>query len=202
MKTWPSRSKEYGVWLAMRARCNNPKSRAYRNYGGRGIRVWPEWDRSDGFTAFIAHVGPRPGDEFTIERIDNDRGYEPGNVRWATRLEQSRNCRDTVFVEVRGERRTLQDVARECGIKPQTLASRIDRGMLVEEAMARPPRPTEQLLTHGGRTMNIRGWAKETGIHQTTLRVRLFELGWTAERALTTPPGPNGKKHHGGADPK
>lgn len=84
-------SAEYRAWTAMRKRCNDPKNKAYRNYGGRGIKVCPEWQND--FEAFLAHIGPKPDPELSIDRIDNNRGYEPGNVRWADRSTQSRNRR-------------------------------------------------------------------------------------------------------------
>ena len=76
------------LWLAIRNRCNNPKTPDYRYYGGRGIRVCGRWDR---FVNFIDDVGPHPGKGWTLDRIDNDGGYEPSNVRWATRQTQARN---------------------------------------------------------------------------------------------------------------
>jgi hypothetical protein len=82
---------EYRIWRAMIARCRNPNTKDFKNYGGRGIKVCPEWLTS--YPDFLAHVGRRPDPKLTLDRIDNDGDYEPGNVRWATRTEQVRNAR-------------------------------------------------------------------------------------------------------------
>jgi hypothetical protein len=74
----------------MRARCA-PNYEEHHLYFDRGIRVCPEWERS--FEAFLAHVGIKPDKALSLDRIDNDRGYEPGNVRWATASQQRCNQR-------------------------------------------------------------------------------------------------------------
>lgn len=84
-------SSEYKIWGKMRDRCNNPASTHYRNYGGRGIKVCERWQHS--FLAFYEDIGPRPDPSYSIDRIDNDGNYEPGNVKWATRHEQAINQR-------------------------------------------------------------------------------------------------------------
>jgi hypothetical protein len=84
-------SPEYAIWRAAKSRCHNPNSGQYKDYGGRGIRMCDEW-RYD-FAAFYAHIGQRPAPELTLDRINNDGHYEPGNVQWATRTQQIHNRR-------------------------------------------------------------------------------------------------------------
>jgi hypothetical protein len=83
---------EHMAWVNMIHRCHNPAHDDYRYYGARGITVCEEWQQS--FMAFFAHVGPRPSNRHTLDRIDNDGNYEPGNVRWATWYQQRANRRD------------------------------------------------------------------------------------------------------------
>jgi hypothetical protein len=83
-------SPTYQSWRAMKARCLQPRSRDFPRYGGRGIHVDPRWLGPEGFGNFLADLGERPGG-MTLDRIDNDGGYEPGNTRWASPIEQRRN---------------------------------------------------------------------------------------------------------------
>jgi hypothetical protein len=84
---------EHRAWVEMRQRCSNPRRVGWKYYGGRGIRVCWRWLSLDGFQNFLEDMGPRPSPEHSLDRIDNDSHYEPGNVRWATKTEQSKNRR-------------------------------------------------------------------------------------------------------------
>lgn len=131
------RSKEYAAWALMKSRCSNPKNPAYPYYGGRGIRVCDRWIGS--FAAFREDVGPAPSLEHSIDRLDVNGGYEPGNVRWATKAEQSQNTRYNHNVAVNGVSRCIHEWARVTGVSVQTVYVRVKRGWSWERAVSTPP---------------------------------------------------------------
>lgn len=108
-------SLSYWTWRGMKSRCYVQSDSMFRYYGGRGITICPRWLT---FTSFIADMGERPSRAHTIERIDTDGNYEPGNCRWATRTEQMRNMRRNVYVETPEGRMLAADLARHFGILP------------------------------------------------------------------------------------
>ncbi len=121
------RTPEYKAWAAMKSRCACPTDAAYHYYGGRGIEVYPEWRAS--FQAFLAYVGLRPSSGHSIDRYPNPNGnYEPGNVRWATKIEQMNNRTDSVRVEHQGERISLAELSKRIGIPYKTLTRRRELG--------------------------------------------------------------------------
>lgn len=91
-----ARTPEYLAWRNMHARCNETSGRVFDSYGARGIKVCARWND---YPTFFADVGLRPSPTHSLDRIDNDRGYEPGNVRWATKKEQGQNRRTTKLEE-------------------------------------------------------------------------------------------------------
>lgn len=132
-------SAEYTAWSRAKARCNDPKHRDYRHYGGRGIKVCPEWDRPNGFDGFRAYIGIKPFAKATLSRIDNNGDYEPGNVRWDTQTFQMNNTRSNHIVEYGSFRGTLSQAAKIFNIGYSTLRARLRRGMSVKEALTMPP---------------------------------------------------------------
>jgi hypothetical protein len=128
------RSSEYTSWVSMLQRCQNPNHTEYLRYGGRGITVHAPW--ADSFVAFLAHMGPKPTPKHTIERIDNDGNYEPGNVRWATRKEQARNKASTVMLTVGSTTLCQSEWAKRQGINADTIRYRLRRGATPEQAIA------------------------------------------------------------------
>jgi len=124
-------SKEYSVWNEMNQRCSNPKSSAYYKYGSRGIKVCERWKN---FENFIADMGMRPADKPTIERVNNNGNYEPGNCIWATRKTNTRNRRCTLWVTLRGEMKTLAEWCEILGAEYCKTQTRISRGWNPERA--------------------------------------------------------------------
>lgn len=129
---------DYWIWQGLRQRCNNPKAPDFGNYGGRGIRVCPAWENS--FDSFRAGMGPRPSLSHSIDRINNDGDYEPGNCRWASMSEQANNKRTNTVLEHNGRRQNVSQWATETGINVTTILARLARGWPVEKTLTRPLR--------------------------------------------------------------
>ena len=122
----------------MRHRCTCETSPAWKDYGGRGITFYVGW--IDDPAAFITHVGPRPSPEHEIDRIENDKGYEPGNVRWTTRPRNDRNRRSNHILEFQGQRRVLADWCAELELPTDTVLKRLNAGWTVERTLTTPVR--------------------------------------------------------------
>lgn len=132
-------TEEFVIWGGMNARCFNPKYDSYQNYGGRGITVCARWRSPGGFENFLKDMGLRPSAEHSLDRYpNNDGNYEPGNVRWATRLEQRRGSRNNNLLTFRGETQPRFVWAKRLGIKSATIYARLLRGWEVEKSLTKP----------------------------------------------------------------
>lgn len=123
----------YDVWVHMIQRCTNPNHKSYAYYGGRGIKVCDRWRRS--FKAFVEDMGQRPSDELSIDRIDCNGNYEPGNCRWATSEQQSLNRRNAHLLTYQGRTQPLSAWAKEFGMPRDRLKMRLKLGWPLEDAL-------------------------------------------------------------------
>jgi hypothetical protein len=179
-------SPEYRTWSAMKKRCFDEKDKSYTRYGGRGIGVYAAW--IDDFETFLRDVGPRPSKDHSLDRIKNDKGYEPKNVRWATRVEQANNKRTSVHITAFGKAMTLAEWSRETGIKIGTIWARLKAGATPEQSLE----PVSEdpwncrLVTHNGETKTVADWARSSGFSAWVIYRRL-SAGWSERDAVTKP---------------
>lgn len=132
------RSPEYRSWSCMIQRCNNSNFPAFHRYGGRGIKVCDRWRGS--YLAFLEDMGPRPSKNYTLERIDNDGDYEPGNCRWDTRTAQARNTRSNRKIEYRGVVRCISEWCEKLGLPLGAIYHRVQDGWSAEKTLETPVR--------------------------------------------------------------
>lgn len=129
-------SPEHTSWKAMISRCRRKSDKSYSKYGGRGIKVCKEW--IDSYKNFLDHIGPRPSKSHTLDRIDVNGNYEPGNVRWATSKQQARNRRDNVLIAIGDEKHCFSEWCEIMGISVRTVQSRTRKGIPFHMAVSTP----------------------------------------------------------------
>lgn len=129
-----SDTSEYVAWSCMIDRCINPINKRFKDYGARGVSVCAQWRTS--FLSFLSHVGQKSSPEMSIDRINNDGNYEPGNVKWSPPITQAANRRTNRTLTIDGKTLTLSQWSREKGINRNTLQRRVDKGW-----------PTDKLFT-------------------------------------------------------
>ncbi len=128
----------YPAWQSMIQRCINPNNKDYPSYGGRGIAVCKRWRK---FENFLEDMGEHPGKEYSIDRIDNNKGYCKSNCRWATKKQQMRNKRDSYLITHEGKIQLLIEWAEDFNIPYKTLWDRIQKlGWSIERALTEPVR--------------------------------------------------------------
>ena len=125
------RTSTYQIWEGIKKRCLSPKCKAFKNYGGRGITICERWLK---FENFLLDMGERPIG-LCIERIDNNKGYYPENCCWIDRFQQTKNRRNTRFVEAFNKKQTIQEWSNETGLSYYTIYLRLRRGLSAEKAV-------------------------------------------------------------------
>ncbi len=131
-----TRTRLYKIWVHMKNRCYNPKATNYEDYGGRGITVCDEWRHN--YLAFSTWAKQNGyGGNLSIDRIDNNKGYSPENCRWVDNFAQGNNKRSNAVFTIGGETKTVTQWAREYGINPTTVFSRLYNGMDIVEALTK-----------------------------------------------------------------
>ena len=184
------KTKEYRCWEDILRRCRNKNSPNFHRYGGRGISVCIKWLES--FEEFFRDVGPAPTKFHTIDRMDNDKGYFPENVRWATRKTQSNNRSTNRLVEINGVTKNISEWATELGINYQSVHARLRYGWDIVAALTTKANPAGKSFVEGtlvefrGEFKTVKAWAETYGLKTDTVRQRLRK-GFSIEQALLTP---------------
>ncbi len=176
----------YSTWKAMRQRCNNSESSAYKYYGARGIKICDRWqDEDSGYTNFLQDMGEKPSKQHSLDRIDVNGNYCPENCRWATPIIQANNTRSNRRVRFEGKLYTLAELSREKFGKPGVIASRLAMNWTVTEAATTPIKESNLYLFEG-EYLNASQISKRLGGDRRLVYNRL-KKGWTIQEAISIP---------------
>lgn len=167
-------TREFYAWNHMIRRCEDPKDKNYKDYGERGIKVC---ERRHEFANFIEDMGSSHG--LTLDRIDNNKGYNKENCKWSTRKEQTRNRRITQKISIGGITKPVAEWAEQSGIARKTILQRVEKGW-PESKLLIPATKHPHLIEIGGVKKSIAEWAREFGIPNATAMHR-FHRGAPAE---------------------
>jgi len=170
--------KLYAVWKSMRRRCSDPNAKQYSDYGGRGIKVCAAWAS---YKAFERDMSPRPPGT-TLDRIDNNGDYSPDNCRWATRKEQQRNRRYSLYVTIDGASYRAVELADQSGLKTDTIIARANAGLSLSEVMSPERRPS--YVPHQLEA----AWRKSVAVRTARTHCKHGHK-WTPENTYITPEG-------------
>lgn len=171
----------YGIWSGMKRRCYVTTCKAYKYYGGRGIKVCNEWKDYIPFRDWALSHGYT--EKLTIDRIDVNGDYCPENCRWSTYLVQQNNRRNNHIIEYQGKEYTTAELAREHGISSSVLSTRLRKGWPIEEALNKEDfrgkgfKKVLKLYKGQGKENTLEGWAAELGITKRKLSHKLYYYG-------------------------
>jgi hypothetical protein len=166
------RTRAYRIWHSIRQRCENPNNKTYPRYGGRGIKLCDRWQS---FGNFIEDMG-EPPEGMSIDRIDGDGDYEPGNCRWATPTQQQNNIRTNRMFTHDGKTMTLAQWARELGIAYHVLKYRLNQGWQPPKLFTQENlkgQTTMYTVEYNGEIMPIKKASELSGVSLQTLYWRM-----------------------------
>lgn len=159
----------YGSWKAMIARCNDATDKDYSCYGGRGIKVCERWHD---VRSFAADMGEKKRGE-SIDRIDSNGNYCPENCRWTDAMGQGEHRRNAHLLTIDGETMHLRQACRKFNISETTLGKRLSSGMAANDAVNKPIREKDRIITCNGMSLTILQWAERSGLKAHTIRWRI-----------------------------
>jgi hypothetical protein len=173
---------EYKTWSGIIKRCEQTSHASYDRYGGRGIKMCPEWRNS--FMKFFEDMGPKPGPEYSIDRINNDGDYEPSNCRWATKEEQDYNRSTTIDVTIPSTGNVLnsKQASEHLNMNQNTLYTRLFRGKDIEH----PVVPHRAFRMYKGEMKTLDELSAISGIDKKLIKSRISN-GMTVEEAVDKP---------------
>lgn len=177
-----SHTPEHQAYVHIRQRCLNTRDASYHRYGGRGIQcLWAS------FQDFLKDMGPRPGPQYSIDRIDNNGHYRKENCRWATQAEQMNNMSRNHVLTFNGATRSLSEWSKVTGLNYGTLVWRIQSRWTAERALTTPSdNPLRNpYLTYRGTTLRLNEWARRLGISPATIQYRRHS-GWPDEKVFAS----------------
>ena len=189
------------IFSAMKERCYNPKCKAYKDYGARGIHICEEWLDSErsviegtkihnttkGFVSFRKWALENGyNDTLTIDRIDVNGNYTPENCRWITMREQQNNTRKNLIITYKGKTQTLSMWCEELGLNYYRTRNRIFLShWTIEKAFNKKENACYNLITYKGKTQSVAQWCRELNLNAVKIRSRL-KRNWSVERAFET----------------
>lgn len=185
-------TKAYAAWRAMRDRCENRNNTHYLDYGGRGIGVYPSWKE---FSVFLRDMGHPPGKEYSLDRIDNDGNYAPGNCRWATAKTQNRNKRTTLRLVFRGRLLPFAECCDVLGVRYGSALRKLrgaptrsgDFSGALESIKEDIDRRKRKKILIWGVEHTLSKWCRLFNVTYSSRVARIRKLGWSPVTALMVP---------------
>lgn len=175
---------EYSTWKTIKSRCYSKSQKDRGKYRENNIEVCERWINS--FDNFFMDMGEKPGPEYSIERVNNNKNYTKENCKWCNWKEQSRNRGSfNITFYYNGKNCCLSEIAENIGVNYRTLYSRIKRGLSFEDAIKQDP--YSKLFEINGVSKHLKEWCKDFNVDFKTVNNRVFKHGWEIGKALSTP---------------